>query len=158
MSWLLGPFDRLVGTVTAACAGLAASQLQAFVAAYLQRLGGHLDEARLSLQRLQTGGFLPGVDAASRDRLVGAFAHRVEELSTAYDAVARADIFVRPIAFLTHVDRAIADATLASFTPALPLDTASIVYVLAGMAFGWLVYEVLKLPFRLALGRRRRWA
>ena len=155
--WVLRTFDRLIGTVIAALTGLTASQTQAFIAAYLQRLGGHLDEARRSLARLQSGDLLPGTDPASQDRMAGAFSRRVEELSTAYHAVADADAFRRPFEFARHLDRDIAEAAFAAFTPALPLDTASAVYVLAGIVLGWLCYELIKLPFRLML-RPRRWA
>jgi hypothetical protein len=157
MGWLLRTFDRLIGTVIAAFAGLGASQTQAFIAAYLQRLGGHLDEARRSLVRAQSGELLPGADPASQDRIAGAFSRRVDELTTAYHAVADADAFRRPFEFARHFDRDIADATLSGFTPALPLDTASAVYILVGIVVGWLCYELIKLPFRLVMPRRR-WA
>jgi hypothetical protein len=157
MGWLLRTFDRLIGTVIAASSGLAASQTQAFIAAYLQRLGGHLDEARRSLARLQSGELLPGGDPASQDRIAGAFTRRVDDLTTAYNAVSDADAFRRPFEFARHLDRDIAEAALATFTPALPLDTASAVYILIGIVLGWLCYELIKLPFRLVL-RPRRWA
>ncbi len=157
MDWLLRTFDRLIGTVIAAFTGLAASQTQAIIAAYLQRLGGHLEEARRSLARLQSGELLPGIDPASQDRINGAFARRVEELTTAYNAVSDADAFRRPFEFARHFDRDIFEATLSAFTPALPLDTASAVYILMGIVLGWLCYELIKLPFRLVL-RPRRWA
>ena len=154
MTWLLGTLDRLIGTVIAACMGLAASQTQAFIAAYLQRLGGHLDEARRSLDKLQGGELLPGVDAASREPLVAAFTRRADELTAVYNAIAGADVFTRPVAFFTHMDRTIAEATLSAFTPALPLDSASVTYALIGMVLGWLLYGLLKLPFRLLVRRR----
>jgi hypothetical protein len=157
MGWFLRTFDRLIGTVIAASSGLTASQTQAFIAAYLQRLGGHLDEARRSLARLQSGELLPGGDPASQDRIAGAFTRRVDDLTTAYNAVSDADAFRRPFEFARHLDRDIAEAALATFTPALPLDTASAVYILIGIVLGWLCYELIKLPFRLVL-RPRRWA
>lgn len=155
MSWLLGGFDRLIGTVIGAVAGFAASQTQAFIQAYLQRLGGHLDEARGTYQKLQAGEFLPGADMQSQERMAAAFGRRVDELSQAYNAIASADVFERPIRFVTHMDRSIAEATLANFTPALPLDTASVLYALVGIVLGWLLYELVKLPLRLARRRRR---
>jgi hypothetical protein len=157
MNWLLGTFDRLIGTVIAAVTGLAASQTQAFIQAYLQRLGGHLDEARTSYEKLQSGQFLPGADALSQQRMAEAFGHRVDELSQAYSAIADADVFERPFRFIAHMDRAIAEATLTNFNPSLPLDSASLVYSLIGIMLGWLIYELIKLPFAV-LGRRHRTA
>ena len=156
MRWLLSLFDRLIGTTIGAIAGVSASQTQAFIHAYLQRLGGHLDEARASYLKLRAGEFLPGADPSSQQRMAEAFGHRVEELSQAYNAIADADAFVRPLRFAAHVDRSIAEATFTSFTPALPLDTASLVYALAGMVLGLLIYEFIKLPLRPF--RRRRYA
>ena len=154
MTWLLGTFDRLIGTVIGAVTGFAASQTQAFIQAYLQRLGGHLDEARTTFQRLRAGEFLPGADALSQQRMADAFARRTDELSQAYGAIANADVFERPFRFVAHMDRSIAEATLTNFTPALPLDAGSLVYAFVGIVLGWLLYELIKLPFR-ALGRRR---
>ncbi len=154
MAWLWAKFDRLCGTVIAAVTGAAASQIQAFIAAYLQRLGGHLDEARRMVERLRNGGFSPDVDIASQDRLAAAIGRRVGDLATAHDAIAGADAFSRPFAFLTHMDSAIAEATLTSFTPALPLDSPSLAYALVGIVLGWLLYELATLPIRLMAGRR----
>ncbi len=154
MAWIWTKFDRLCGTVVAAVAGIAASQVQAFIAAYLQRLGGHLDEARRMVERLRNGGFSPDVDTASQDRLAAAIGRRVGDLTTAYDTIAGADAFSRPFAFVAHMDRAIAEATFATFAPALPIDSASLAYALAGMVLGWLLYELATLPIRLMVGDR----
>lgn len=148
MRWLLSAFDRLIGTAIGAVAGVSASQTQAFIHAYLQRLGGHLDEARASYLKLRAGEFLPGADALSQQRIAEAFSRRVEELSQAYNAIANADALARPLRFASHLDRAIAEATFSNFTPALPLDSASLIYALAGMVLGLLVYELIKLPLR----------
>lgn len=155
MNWLLGRLDRLIGTVIGAFTGLAASQTQAFIQAYLQRLGGHRDEARATYQKFQAGEFLPGTDALSQDRIAAAFGRRVDDLSQAYSAIADADVFERPFRFVAHMDRAIAEATLMNFTPTLPLDTASLVFALAGVIVGWLLYEGVKVPLRLLIGQRR---
>lgn len=154
MRWLLGTFDRLLGTVFAACFGIAASQTQAYLTAYLQRLGGHLDEARRSLAMLRSGELMPGGDAGSVAALSAAFERRVDDLVAAHHAIAGADVFARPLVFLQHLDRAIADAALTNFSPALPLDSASLTFTLVGIVAGWLLYGGLTLPLRL-LGRRR---
>lgn len=156
MVWLLGTLDRLIGTVIGAVTGLAASQTQSFIQAYLQRLGGHRDEARAIYQKLQAGTFLPGAEPQSQDSLTAAFERRVDDLSQAYSAIANADVFERPFRFAAHMDRAIAEATLTDFTPNLPLDTASLVYALTGVILGWLLYELVKLPLRVIFGPRRR--
>lgn len=161
MTWLLGRLDRLIGTILGAIVGLAASQTQAFIQAYLQRLGGHRDEARAAYLKLQAGEFLPGAalqsqERAAQERLADAFGRRAEELSQAYSAIANAEVFERPFRFVTHFDRAIAEAALTNFTPSLPLDSASLVFALTGMVSGWLLYEIIKLPLRVIARPRRR--
>ena len=163
MTWLFGRLDRLFGTIVSAIAGLAASQTQAFILAYLQRLGGHRDEARLAYVKLQAGEFLPGTvlqsqERVAQERLADAFGRRADELSQAYNAIANAEVFERPLRFVTHMDRAIAEATLTAFTPSLPLDSASLVFALTGMVLGWLLYEIVKLPFRAITRPRHRGA
>lgn len=156
MVWLLGKIDRLIGTVIGAVSGLAASQTQSFIQAYLQRLGGHRDEARATYHKLQAGEFLPGADAQSQEQLAAAFGRRVDDLSQAYNAIANADVIERPFRFVSHMDRAIAEATLTNFTPSLPLDTVSLVFALAGVVLGWLLYELVKSPLRVITSQRRR--
>ena len=55
MGWIRKKLDSLAGTVIAVVAGLTSLQLPAFIHAYMQRLGGHLDEARLGLAGLKVG-------------------------------------------------------------------------------------------------------
>ena len=156
MRWLLSLCDRFIGTLVGAIAGVSASQTQAFIHAYLQRLGGHLDEARSSYLKLRAGEFLPGADTLSQQRMAEAFSRRIDELSQAYNAIAHADALVRPLRFAAHMDRSIAEATFTNFTPAVPLDSASLIYAVAGMVLGLLLYEIVKLPLRPF--RRRRHA
>ncbi len=153
MSWLLRKFDSLAGTCVAATAGLAASQAQAFSAAYLQRLGGHIDEARLTLEKIRAGDYAGPLPLDMQAALVSAAERRVGELSRAYDAIMTADPLWRPLALLRDIDGAIAKAAWVNFQPALPLDTASLISALVGMALGWLVYGIATAP--LHWGRRR---
>lgn len=148
MSWLLRKIDSLAGTCVAAAAGLAASQAQAFSAAYLQRLGGHIDEARLTLEKIRGGDYAGPLPVDMQSALVSAAERRVGELSRAYDALTAADPLWRPLALLRDMDVTIAKAALANFQPALPLDTASLVSALTGMALGWLLYGLVTAPLR----------
>ncbi|HEY4135759.1 MAG TPA: DUF2937 family protein [Alphaproteobacteria bacterium] len=156
MSWLLRKFDSLAGTAVAATTGLAASQAQAFSAAYLQRLGGHLDEAKLTLEKMRSGDYLGQVAADMQAAMVTAAERRVEELRQAYDAIAGADPLWRPLTLLRDADPAIAKATFAVFQPALPLDSASLISALAGMVLGWLLYDLATAPLHWIGPRRRR--
>lgn len=153
MRWLVAKIVGFAGNVVAAVAGAAASQTLAFVHAYLQRLGGHLDEARRALEGIASGE-IPGgaIDAGARAQLVASFEPRVIELQAARDAIAQASAFAKPYALLVHYDPRIASATLDSFTPAVPVDMASLIFALAAVALVWGLWEI----GRAVVGRRRR--
>ena len=127
--WLLGRIDRLLGSICALALGLGAAQAQGFALAYLQRIGGHLDEAT---------------------RLLGQI--RAQALAAARDAIAAADPFLRPLEVLRHADPEIARATWTDYVVSLPVEPASLAYGLTGMVLAWLVYDglmaLLRWPFR----------
>ncbi len=155
MGWILEKADRLAGTIFAAFVGVAASQLQAFVQAYLQRLGGHLDEARRMARELGKPGGATG-DAAPSEQVTVMLEQRIAELESAIRAIEQANPYLKPIAFFTHMDAEIAAAAGANFVPALPLDAPGVTYALAGAVLGWIVWELFKWPAKAALSGRRR--
>ena len=144
--------DRLLcvlGTV-------AFSQMPEFMQQYLQRLGGHLDEARrqvaqfrhvaeqsgLSLDRLiaQTGSNTdPAV--ARLGSVMTESVHRVEELQAAQTALVNASLWERPFVFMSNVDSEIARATWSMFKPAVPTTAEGLVYALIGMFVLLTVYH-----------------
>ncbi|AEO46756.1 DUF2937 family protein [Rhodospirillum rubrum] len=158
MSWIVRKIDMLTGAVLASAAGMALSQTRAFITQYLQRLGGHLDEARLSLDRAL--GLVDPGDAGARMVIEGLRLQgqaRLAELESAYRAIATADVWTQPLVFLRHADWSIAEATARAFEPALPLSTESLVFTLSGVVLALVIYEILKAPFALAgRGARRR--
>lgn len=155
MSWLLRKLDSLGGAVFAAALGGAASQAQAFTDAYLQRLGGRLDEAAMVLNQARDGSLLPDASAATRDQLAADFAARVEHLAALRDALLDVTPLWRPFALIGRMDPAIAAGTLDAFVPALPLTMATGVHVLAGLLLGLLLWETCKAP-GVAVRRYRR--
>lgn len=156
MGWILDKADRLAGTLFAALLGAATSQFQAFVQAYLQRLGGHLDEARRMARELALRG--ASGDAMPGEKVGAMLQHRIAELETAIRAIEQANPYMKPVAFFAHMDPEIAAAAAVNFTPALPLDTPGLVYALAGAVLGWGAWELVKWPARAALSRRREGA
>ncbi len=149
MAWVLRKIDSLFGTVFGAVAGMLVAQLPLFVAAYEQRLGGHLDEARRLLRQLLESG-------TAQTSLVDAARSRVSVLEAAVDALADAVPFLKPVVFLLRLDVDIAIAALKGFAPALPLDLVGLAYGLAGIVLGWILYGLAKAPFTLARRRRAR--
>ena len=72
------------------------------------------------------------------------------------DAISGASASVRPFVFLREFDMDIAAATLRIFEPALPLSFAGLIYALAGIVAGWLLYELFKAPVGMLARRRNR--
>ena len=155
MGWLFRKLDLLGGAVIAGGAGAAASQLQAFMVQYLQRLGGHVDEAQRAFDAIGQGERYRQMDAATRELIVGDALARVNELRAARDAILEGDLISRPFAFFRHLDLAIAGRTGESFIPALPFDTAGLVYAATGLLLGLILYELIKGVFALPFRRRR---
>lgn len=147
MSWIWKKIDMLIGAICATAAAMAASQTQAFLQQYLQRLGGHLDEARLYLDNVQTGVRYQVMSDAVRRELETEAQARVSELQTAFDAISNAGVFARPFVFLREFDDGILTGTMNSFVPALPLESSALVYVIVGMVLALVIYEIIKLPF-----------
>jgi hypothetical protein len=142
-AWL----KSLADGIGAAAGAAAASQLPEFVQQYLQRLGGHRDEAFRFVEMLKS----QGTDASSA---VFALAQeRAESLAHAFDAIAQSGDLMRPAMFLRYVDVDVARATLDLFRPAVPLTPAGILYGGLGLIAGIVVVNLLLAPF--ALFRRR---
>jgi len=156
MGWIRKKLESLAGTFVAVVSGLTALQMPAFIDAYLQRLGGHLDQARLGLVAIKTGaaGQMAG-GAAMHDQLVSAAQARVDYLEAAQAAITNASQLEKPFAFFMHLDGDIAVAAAQSYTPALPLDVPSLVYAVVGIVLGWLIWGAVKAPARLFRRIRR---
>jgi hypothetical protein len=157
MGWIGRRLNSLAETIVAAVTGLAALQLQAFIHAYQQRLGGHIDEARLGLQNVVNGGGqMAAEEAGLRDRLASVSRDRIETLTSAQDAIDKAGPFEKPFVFFTHMDMEIGLATAQSFVPAIPLDMTSLIFGGIGIVVGWLLWGVLKSPVALFRRKERR--
>jgi hypothetical protein len=147
---MFGPLSFLRNIVSGAfaAAGAAAfSQFPAFVQQYMQRLGGHRDEALRFVENLKARN---GVDT----NLLAESEKRLYDLSQAIDALAIAGNFSRPRAFVEYFDPEIVRATAHIFQPAVPLTPEGFVYAGIGVIVGVMLFSLITLPF--ALFRRRR--
>lgn len=154
--WLFRKLDSLVGAAFAGTWGAVVSQFQAFVHQYLQRLGGHIDEAKRNYALILDSDRYRQMDTASRDIIADDARARVDELQSAFDAVTGADLLTRPYEFLVNVDSAIAERTLENFKPAVPVDLESLIYAGAGLVLGFVFFELIKAPFAILLRGARR--
>ena len=115
---------------------------------YLQRLGGHRDEALRFVQLLKA----QGTEASS------AFwpprRARAASLVEASTALARASDLSRPVIFLRYLDPDIAQATLEVFRPGVPLTPSGLVYGGIGLVLGVALINTVLAP--LLIWRRAR--
>jgi hypothetical protein len=155
VSWLTRRLDLLGAAAAGGFGGIALSQAPAFTQAYLQRLGGHIDEARRTVERIETGAILPWLADDGRDRAAGEIAERVAQLQRLQERLLDAPELLRPLALLRHADWAIARSAADAFTPAVPLSPAALTWTLIGIVLAALTYDALKLPFAAA-GRIRQ--
>ena len=157
MGWIWRKLDAFAGAALIGGAGIAASQGHAFLAQYVQRLGGHFDEAKAQLFNVQNGLRYKVMSETVRSELEAEAHARVNQLQAAYNAIADSNVFIRPFAFFTHAETTIVAGTWHDFVPALPLNATSVTYVIMGMILGFLFYEIIKLPIlAVAHGPRRR--
>lgn len=145
---LLAGAERVVDRVLCAAGAVLFSQAPEFMQQYLQRLEGHLDEARLALKSFQEAAARSGMTldqllagAASNPdpgmaRLGAAVREsvsRVGTLQSADEALRAAGVWSRPFVFLAHVDPSIARATLSIYRPAVPTTAEGLCYAAAGV-------------------------
>jgi len=156
MFWLLRKFDSLIAAVLAAVCGMGLSQAQAFAHQYLQRLGGHRDEAERAWRAVEQS-VGTSFDATGQ-RLATAAHARFQDLAQAYDAIREAAPLLKPMTLARHLDREIASRVLVDYQPALPVDAASLTYVIVGMLLALVFYDLLKWPFAALFrpSRKRR--
>jgi hypothetical protein len=154
MGWIARKFDNLGSACCGAGGGMGLSQAPAFTQAYLQRLGGHIDEARRTLSMVERGEWLQRLGIADREEAVAEFSARVSELEQAYFAITQAPAMLQPLVMVQHADSEIAQRAWEHFTPAVPVDPPSLVYTGVGIVLALLIYELVKAPG--ALFRRKK--
>jgi hypothetical protein len=168
LSWL----DRLLDRVFAVVGAAAFSQAPEYIQQYMQRLGGHVDEARHQVELIEKAArasdlglsqyletFLYNTDPTfqRQGELLQHTMQRAAELKTDLDAIQHASVVAKPFVFLTKMDYDIAGATLAKFKPAVPLTPENLIYAMLGLLFGMAVYHlVVKGPLHLIRPGGRR--
>jgi hypothetical protein len=164
MRWLKPLFsagETLVDRVLCVVGAVWFSQAPEFMQQYLQRLGGHLAEARRQLAQFEAiareaGRSLPDLAAqyatnadptvVGMGRLMGDAETRVNALSASEAALRNASLWERPFVFLRHFDSEIASGTAGVFKPAVPTTIEGILYALMGVVVILVVYHGLFAP------------
>jgi len=149
-------FDGLVDRLLCVLGAVLFSQGPEFMQQYLQRLGGHLQEAQRQLglfreAATQSGSTLEEFIVQTRTNANAGVVHlssvmsdaidRTASLQAAHDALTHSSLWARPFVFVQHLDPAIAKATWTAYLPAVPTTVEGLLYALAGMLFFLLLYH-----------------
>jgi Protein of unknown function (DUF2937) len=161
----LSLFDSLTDRILCVVGAVLFAQGPEFMQQYLQRLGGHLDEARRQLaifqktatqaglsldQFIQKTGTNADPDVARLGGVMTGAADRVASLQSAHDALLNSALWERPFVFVRHIDVSIARATGAVYQPAVPTTAEGLIYALTGMLCLLALYHLgVKALFRL---------
>ncbi|HMB37570.1 MAG TPA: DUF2937 family protein [Wenzhouxiangellaceae bacterium] len=156
MSWLARRLDHLGSAAAGGVGGLGFSQAPAFTHAYLQRLGGHIDEARRTIDKLAAGDILPWLGGDGREQAVAELTVRLAQLERLQQVLLDSPAILRPFSLLRHADWSIARGAADAFVPAVPIDPASIVWTLIGVILAALAWDATKIPFWAAGKTRAR--
>lgn len=167
------PLRILNGFLDRACAlvgALLMAQFPQFFAQYIQRLGGHLDEARLvvatyeqaaadtglSLEQYITEHLASGSEIfTSSGEVMVYIVERLHYLERSFVALADAAPLTRWWVFLTRADWTIAGQAWRDFTPGVPTTLEGLIFAAIGLFLGWGLYTLLKTIFR-PIARRIR--
>ncbi len=160
--------DRICAVVGA----ITMSQIPGFIIHYVQRLGGHVDEARRNVASWQeiadttTGGSIDKLvanyggsemaEVLEAGKKCVADVARLEDLQGALSAITDASAWSHPFTFLRHMDIEISRAALGTYTPNVPIDLPSLVYAAIGLVLAVLIYKGIKLGCRAVFRTLRR--
>jgi len=164
MRWLKSFFsagETLIDRILCVLGAVLFSQAPEFMQQYLQRLGGHLEEARRQLAQFQAlarqagktvselaAQYAANVDpaVASMGKLVNDTEARANALAAAEMALREASAWERPFVFLRHLDGEIASGTANVFKPAVPTTLEGMLYALMGVVVILAVYHGVLAP------------
>ena len=168
---MLGAGEGLLDRALCVLGAVIFSQAPEFMQQYLQRLGGHLDEARRQLRQFRHAAEQSGLTldrfitqtSANSDTAVAKLGGvmsdavtRVDRLQSAQSALLDASLWTRPFVFLRHIASSIAHATWTIFKPAVPTTVEGLVYALCGMLEFIGIYHLgVKAPIVRLRARRR---
>jgi hypothetical protein len=153
--------EKLIDRILCVAGAVLFSQAPEFMQQYLQRLGGHLAEARRQLEQFEdiaskagrtlqelVAQYATNADPTVVDmgRLMGDTETRVSALSASEAALRNASVWERPFVFIRHMDSEIANGTAGVFKPAVPTTIEGILYALMGVVVILAVYHGLLAP------------
>ncbi len=156
---LLYPLQLLQGFLDRASALAGAvllAQFPQYYGQYLQRLGGHLDEARHTMELYEETAASLGFtleqyiehhlvsDSAvfvSTGQAIASLLERLHRLECSFSALLEAGPLFRWWVFLKEAEWSIALQARRGFTPGIPTTAEGLLYAAAGLLLGWGCYS-----------------
>ena len=160
--------DGLIDRVFAVSFAVLFAQLPQFIAQYIQRLGGHLDELARIISQYRDGAQASGKtleqfisthlnsgipDFISTGKIMESNLSRYDILSQSLEAIRSANVTVKPFVFLRNADFSIVKGTFVNFTPGVPVTVEGAIYALSGLVAGVVIYFMIKLTIKTALSK-----
>lgn len=133
-------------------------QFPLFMQQYRHQLIGHVAELQFQLQKMRTVATASGKtleqfiqkfmtsgdqDFSGQGIVMSEMIERWTDLSNSLFAMDNASIWTRPFVFVSHMNYDIAQSTLHSFEPGLPLSYEGAVYALCGICIGYLMFVLI---------------
>lgn len=156
---LVGVFTGIADRLLSILGAVGMAQFPQFFGQYIQRLGGHLQEARRTVYQYQQAAdkldisleeYIAQHFAAdnpvfkSSGEVIAELLNRVQHLEQAFNSMQQSNPFTRWFVFLQDADWEIARQTLSHYTPGLPTNLEGIIYGLSGLLLGWGVYGLIR--------------
>ncbi|WP_318284977.1 DUF2937 family protein [Halomonas denitrificans] len=143
MGWVGRRMDHLGSAAFGGAGGLGFSQAPAFTQAYLQRLGGHVDEAQRTIEKIRQGELLPWLAPDGRATAIAELQVRLDQLLALQAQLRDTPPLLRPLTLLRRGEWSIAERAAGDFVPAIPLDPASLTWTGIGIVVAVIAYELL---------------
>jgi hypothetical protein len=163
LRFLNGLLDRAFALLGA----LILAQFPQFYGQYLQRLGGHIDELRRTVEVYEQAASALGISLeqyieehlaaeseviASSGEIISNLVERLWQLESSFQALIQATPLTRWVVFLQNADWSVVRQCLHRFTPGVPTTAEGLVYAGAGLLLGWGLYALgrllLSAPFK----------
>lgn len=163
---LLAPvrfIDSILDRICAVLGALAMAQFPQYLAQYIQRLGGHVDEAARGMEKYReiakdvgktlyqySQHLLNSKDPAvfKTGQKIAGDLERYDQLAAALKELQNAPAYKKLFVFIKDIDFDIARSTLSNFTPGLPVTLEGAAYAAVGIVIGMILYFCLS---RLAI-------
>ena len=164
--------EKFLERILCVLAAVLFSQGPEFMQQYLQRLGGHAEEARRQVRQfrvvadnanlplplyIEKTRQNPDRDVASLGDVMSDCMEREQSLTRAEAALSAASAFTRPFVFVRYLDPQIAEATAKYYKPAIPTTAEGFLYAVGGLlCFLFFYHCLITAPIRFFFLRRKR--